>query len=398
MKLTLLSNDIDLQQSLDNTGYFKEVSTVESLNDQYNSDVLVISDLIVDHNELSLFYGEQTKEKKKNQITFYMMSNYFNEQINQNIISICESKNIIVIPPKLTLQQIVDRIIKVLFPEIGGKNQNIAVFFGADSKVGTTMIAQMVAEMLARNTDLKVALLFLNDRPSTAFLKSKEDENIGLDEIKIKLFNKILTSDELLSTCVRHKELFVLQGPRYVLDVRHYHPEHVENLIQLARKEFDVIIIDAGSDIRLGMAVGALRSTNIRYLVTTQQEEAKNTFELTESQVLKALQMSSSDFLLVVNKYLKSESIYTGKQLADLYKMSLATTLPNMEYGGWQAEFDKKSLIHYENEEMNFGVDQLCKLIAAQMKFEYRSNSTKKEGWISKISDRLAGGRSNSWF
>lgn len=384
MKLSLVSADVDLQKALNDTGYFTEVVIAQTLEDTRDSQVVVISDHEVHHNELSLFYSGR-QEKKKNQVVFFMISNLSNDQALQNITAICESKNIVTIPPMLTMNQIVDRIIKKLFPEIGGRNQNIAVFFGADSKVGTTMTAQVCAEMLAKNTDLKIALLHLNENPGTHYFKIREEENVGIDDIKIRLFNNILTADELFHTCIQQKGLFVLQGPKSLLDIRHYHPEHLENLIQLAREVFDVIIIDAGFNIRTGMAVGALRSSNIRYLVTTQQETARKEFERMESQIFKALQMETSDFLLIANKYVNTSSIYTGKQLADLYKMSLAGTIPHMEFSGWQAEIDQKSLIHYENEGFNAQVEQLCKLIAAQMKIEYKNNLQPQAGWLSRI-------------
>lgn len=389
MKLKLISNDIKLQQSLNNTGYFADVTISSDLSDTTESNVVVISDRQVDINELSLFFSEydnyRLKGSKAERKVFYMLSGLSDTQYNTHITSICEAKDVVVIPPKLTIKQIIDFISNILFPDLITDSHKSIVFFGADSKVGTTMTAHSCAQMLAKNTNLKVGLLFLNDDIGTHYVKSNEDQSSGLDEIKTKLFNNILSPEELLQICIQDSNLYILRGVNNLLDQRFYHPEHVEMITDICSRVFDLLIIDAGENIHNALTIGSLKSSKLKYLVTTQQEVTRKAYEQKYSQVLRSLQYKPNDFLLIGNKYIKSNSIYNGKQLADLYKMNLATTLPHLEFLGWQAEIEQKTLLQLNSEEYTYQIDQLCILMAKQLHINYQSDVIKSAGFMSNL-------------
>ena len=388
MKLNLLSNDSELQRALEETGHF-EVLIKTDVEDIDTGEIIIISDREIDYNELTV-YLENKQKSILNKTIFYLLSNEYSEQMIKNINFIGQTKNIIIIPPKLTISQIVARVSEKVFPYINQKNKNIITFFGADNKVGTTMVAQSTAEMLSKNTNAKIGLLFLSGNPSTSYIKSKG--KAGLDDIKIKLMNNILSADEVFSVCTKENEnLYLLPGADYILDIRHYHPEYIDRLIQLASEKFNLIIIDTGSNIDSGMAIAALNSTKNKYLVATQQETARVNFERIESQVLKRLQIEPGDFMLVVNKYIKSNQIYTAKQVADLYNMTLATYIPNLELLGWQAEFDQRTLLHYNNQSYNYQIEQLSKIITAQTHIKYQENHNRKEGFLKKAFSSMGG-------
>ncbi|OEF99450.1 hypothetical protein BHF71_09060 [Vulcanibacillus modesticaldus] len=389
MDLALICNDSGLQKAFEQTGYFK-VSINNTLEDLDESKILVISDREISYNELFHFFEMKKNYPKNNQQIFYILSDVYREQITDNIISIGKTRSITIIPPKLTTSQIVRKVLEKVFPDINDESKNIITFFGADSKVGTTMIAQSTAEMLANRTDLKIGLLFLNGNPSTNYLMVKR--KTGLDYIKIKLINNILKPEEMIESCYKSREnLYVLPGIDYLLDVRYYHPENVERLIQLANEKFNLVIIDAGSNIDSGLAIAALNATKYKYLVTTQQEITRKNFERLENQIFKRLQIESGEFMLVVNKYLKSRHIYSASQIADLYKMMLATYIPHLEFLGWQAEYDHKTLLNYDNEDYNRQIEQLSKIIANQIQISFKENLIKKDGIFKKAMATLGG-------
>jgi hypothetical protein len=238
------------------------------------------------------------------------------------------------------------------------------------------------------HSNYKVMHLILNDSMGTYYTNLRESEDICLDEIKVELFSNVLSPEKLLQTCVARGNLYILQAPRYLPDIRYFHPEHVEQLLDLAAQVCDLIVVDAGANYSLGLTIGTLRSVPHKYLVTTQQEKPRKKFERVEAQIFKTLQLRTSDFSIVVNKYLREESNYSGKQIADLYKMTLAATPPHLEFQGWQAEIDRKTLIHYNNTEFNDQVGILAKMVAAQLKLPFQIQEDRKVRFLDKIFNR----------
>lgn len=392
MKILLMNNDIELQKRLENTNLF-EVSIIRELNDTKeieNSDLIVIADSELSLNEIIIMVDTDRRNVLKNKQLFYILTNTYSGQAIENVVAIADSRNINIIPPKLTASQIVTKIVQKVFPDVHDNTSSIITFFGADSKVGTTMVAQSTAELLAKNSGLKVGLLFLNNNPSNYYIRKKD--KLGIDGIKNKLFNNILTSAELVDSCLQTSpNLFILTGVEYFLDVRQYQPEYIDRLIKLAAERLNIIIIDAGSNIDSGIAIAALNATKYRYLVTTQQENIRKNFERIDRQVLKQLQIDSSSFMLVLNKYVSSNNIYSAVQLAELYRMTLAVHIPNLDLLGWQAEFDQKSLLDYEQGDYNKQLDNLSRLIATQMNVPYNNKPIVKESIIRKAFSAIGG-------
>ncbi len=388
MKLSLMSNDSELQNAIERTGYF-QLSIINHLQDVESSQVIVISDQEMSYNELYLALDSKDSLIKE-QLIFYLLTDFYNDHMINNLISLSSMKNITIIPPKLTTSQIVERVMEKTFPDRNETRRNIITFFGADNKVGTTMVAHSTAEMLSKNIKGNIALLLLSGKPSTCYIKRKE--KIGLDDIKIKLMNNILTAEELIESCEKEdNHLYILPGVEDLLDIRHYHPEHIDRLIQLAAERFQVVIIDAGSNIDSGLSIAAINATKNKYLVVTQQETTRKNYERIDGQVFRRLQINASDFMLIVNKYLKSNHIYSAKQIADLYNMTLAAYIPHLEFLGWQAEFDHKTLLHYDNEPYNQTIEQLSQLIASQVHIPFLNKIEKKVGILKKAFSHIGG-------
>lgn len=381
MKLSLISNDLELQKELELSGYFQEIENISNIQEAEKSDVIIISDLLFSYNELTQIETSNMKAK-----IYYMVSNY-DKKILDSINLICKTNNIKVIPPKLTINQIKSRIIKDLFPH-ADSNKNVITFFGADKKVGTTMITQSCAEILAKNTNRKVIVLMLSGDVGTYYIKVKDDY-AGLEQLKIKLENKILKSNELIYNCIKKDDLYILPGINNFLKARQFHPEYIDYLIELAAKEFDLVLIDAGCNIDSGMAIASLNATDKKYLVTTQQNIPKLKFEKTE-QVLRQLHINPEDFLLIVNNYLADDAIYTASQIADMYRTSLCSYVPSLGFVGWQAEYDNKTLIHYNNKDYNDKINLISKTIATQLGIDFIQEEEEKT-LVKKILNMLGG-------
>lgn len=372
MDIRIVSNDIELQKKFIETKYFDDVVISSEFKGDNTIKFILVSDQLITFNN---FIEQLTSDVRENNVIFYMLSSNLDAKL-KNHSAILKAKGVICIPPKLTLTQIVEKVCR----EIGivsNSNRNITVFFGTDSKVGVTMTAQSVAENIAANTDTTVGLLFLNGKPSMDYIKA-EKYSIALDKLKLKIVSNVLSPNELLDSCIKIDNLYVLQGAELIYGVRHYHPKHIENLIELATKVFGIVIIDAGCDLNNGMSIGAINSTSNRFLVTTQQDTALDNFNRTNDQILNALDIQASDFMMVINKYVSSSQLYTPSELADkVYNIPLAGIIPKVDYS-WQAERDKNTFNKYNLTDFNKQITELGKLVCSQVGIEYKQSITKK--------------------
>lgn len=382
MRICLISNDSELLKAFELTALFEKVTICQNLHDIKDEEIVIISDELISHNELMSFLSN---EQRNNKHFYYLLSSSKDLNLVHNIVSVCASQGVETVPPKQTLNQIVNRIVTRFYPE-NSDTGKIATFLGVDSKVGTTMIAQSVAESIAYNTCQKVGLFFFNKKPSVDYLES----NLTLDSLKSKLFNQLLGPDELAEFCIKKDNLYVLPGPENLLEQRYYTPEHVENLIELSREFVDILIIDAGSDIDNGLTIGALNSATAKYLVITQQETAKASYNRLKNQVFQNLQLHPEEFMGVINKYIEIPAIKPNK-LADQYSVTLAAVIPHMGLlSGVHAEFSKKTFYTLESPEMDSyrtQINSLTKIISKQLGFPFtvQNQNKVKNSFLSRI-------------
>jgi len=147
--------------------------------------------------------------------------------------------------------------------------------------------------------------------------------------------------------------------------------------------EFDIVIIDAGSNIESGLTIGALNSSKHRFLVTTQQESSINNYKLVKEQILQKLNIN--DFMLIINKYINLDDLYNPYQLSKQYEGStFVSSLPLLNWG-WQSEKDKKTLLHYDDKDFVSSIDKIANIIASQVDEKYETDSTEKTTFFNKV-------------
>ncbi len=386
MKIFIVSENnsiANLLQIMDNV----DVEEGSVINENIDAEIIVVSEKIISYERLQALVAGNKKSKNSNKKVFFIyFYDYDNNTLN-NMQTICHLHGIELISGRCTDEEIVKTILKENFSEVN-ELSNVITFFGADNKVGTTMLSHSVAETLSANTDFSVGLLCLNNNPSREYLKS--DLDTGVDRLKIKLFNNILEEDELVQACIKESEgLYILPGVNYSPDVKLFHPEHVKKLIKMAANKFDLVVIDAGGNIDSGLAIASIQLAKIRYLIVTQQESVRKNYKRIESQVFNDLGIDVKQFMLVVNKYIRSEFTYSSQQLSNLYGTILATVIPHADFYGWKAEIEQKTLLYYGLKNYNNQVDYLCKIISMQLKLPYRVET--REGLIRRKINSLGG-------
>lgn len=333
MRLNIISSDFELINKLKEINILNVKSISEDELSDNNADVLVISNKIISFNKLLSL-------KNNDAVCFYMSSNDDSDFIQKIDSSIFELKKIHIIPPKRTVSQIQELILDKLF-KTNNKN-NVFTFFGTDSKVGTTSIAQSTALNLSkRHKNKSVIMLFLDGQTGFDWVDSSSNKNC-LSDIKIALKNNFLTVSNLKESCYQYSpNFFMLKGEISLEENVYYHQNDINSLINLCKDNFDFVIIDAGNTMNLSlrMTYSALINSDNRILVSDQMPKSYEMFAKGRNQVLEYLKIS--DFkLLVLNKYIQNGMLPKKDELADKYQIPIIGALPYLEFY-YQAAIEK---------------------------------------------------------
>lgn len=118
------------------------------------------------------------------------------------------------------------------------------------------------------------------------------------------------------------------------------------------------------------MSIGALNSSKLKLLVSTQSQKYFIGFNNLMTQIFSNLGISCQDFLLVVNKYLEYSGFENEIILAKKYDMQLASVIPLLEYiQGLEAEIKKKTLLGFDRAFAN-SIKQLSVSLCRQLSIE----------------------------
>lgn len=147
---------------------------------------------------------------------------------------------------------------------------NLFCFHGIDHKVGVTMTAQSVAELIASaNDNINVLLISLNGRKSCEYVR---EEVRNIDDYKLQIDSKMLLSKEFIRDCKYKSNLYFLAGLENEHEERYYFPDSAKYLLESIEGDFDIIIGDTGSELDNGLALGGMAVAKKNYLITTQLE------------------------------------------------------------------------------------------------------------------------------
>lgn len=223
---------------------------------------------------------------------------------------------------------------------------SVYVFHGADSKAGTTMISQSVAEYIASNNkDIKVMLISMHGRSGTDYI-----DRVGesIESIRLHLDNRLLNVEKLVEGCRRTDNLHMIGGVDSIEQVRNYHPDMAGYLLDSLIGVFDLIFVDTGNEIDNALAIGALERIEERYCVITQQESMLKRYEK-KKPLFEKLGISFSSY--IVNKHTSSDLYdlrYIEKRLNLTPERLIKVSMSGYER---QAESERRTLLYYKNEE-----------------------------------------------
>jgi len=372
-----------LKAELEKTKFFSDVKTCLSFDSKEldKIDILIVESKTISYSSYIQNFSKFLKKVKSNYYIAGDMDTY--STINKTL----SSYGIIVIPPLLTDAQISQKICSLAIEDFD-TGKDAVCFFGSGPEAGVSMISLSTAQVLSDITGKSTCLLSLNGSEGTTYFDIDSGSH-GLFEIKERLINNILSPEELKSSCIKSGNLYILPGEKDISKIRHYHPDHIEKLVDLSSKTFDVTIINGGSDIS-GMSIGALNSSKIKYMVTTQSDKHFRNFSKLLEQIFSSLGISPDDFNLIVNKYIDSSELDTEISLAKKYGMQVASVIPLLDYTlSLEAEKERKTLLGYDRLYSN-SIKQLSVSLCGELGIEILGTG-KKDGKRGSFLNKILG-------
>ncbi|MGC2872256.1 hypothetical protein ACDL92_03010 [Ihubacter sp. mB4P-1] len=213
-------------------------------------------------------------------------------------------------------------------------------FFGGDSQVGTTMIAQAVGECLVQR-GRRVLLVCGSGKFGGEFLHLSG--NHSLDDLKAGVISGRVNREDLLQTVEESKGMWVLPAVKNTLTAKYFPENTFQILLDPLEEQFEYIVVDGGHDANLGLTISALNLCRHRFFVITQQNKAIQRYLQLQKNVLAPLGLRGE---LIINKYQKDPSLFRRSEILTLCQAENSYCIPYVEYG-WQAEMEGRTLSRF---------------------------------------------------
>lgn len=218
-----------------------------------------------------------------------------------------------------------DRLMEKSAPA-GDRNGRIAAFIPCKGGSGATFIAANLGVALAEKMKKKVLLIDFNQQSGDASMYVTERKpTLTLPE----LFRQIgrLDAGFLESSLVPVSPNFgILAAPEDVTQIADPEPEHVDLLLRLARRHYDIVLLDIGRKID-ATAIRALDNTDLIYpVVQLSLPYLRDARRLLD--VFRSLGYSRDKARLVVNRYERGGKLGLA-DLSRVVNIEVAQTVAN---------------------------------------------------------------------
>lgn len=371
------NNLIEKVKSLD--AYFEEFIELD-MEKIKNKTERVMDIVIINQSSIPMHEVVKFKNEYLSEVGFIFY--HLDEEIPSMSKTLLENADIMILEHSLNITRITSKILTVVFE--AQKKDNVFIFYGADRKVGTTMISQTIAKVLSEQ-QLKVCYVDCSGVVNQGYLygdnhELKDNPHIigGFENIKVNILNGLLTPGELIDSMVKVDDLSVFPGISGFLSIRHYSVDMIRELVNQLKSIFDIVIIDAGSPSDYALHIGALTCAKNRFLVATEQTSVLNTFNTFKHEVLNNLELSK--FVLILNK-ITAEVSSLQELIKNNYNVGiLLSSLPNLEQGS-VAESNEKTLFSItSNKKYKEQIYQIANFILEYIGKEDSQVQIKKKG------------------
>lgn len=238
----------------------------------------------------------------------------------------------------------------------------LLVFHGADYKVGTTMLAQSVSELVAKtHPHSKVIRIAMTNRRSCDFIKEPIP---SLEGFRKSLDSGSMLGDQLFRRYHIKDNLYGISGLEKELNHRQYFPEDAMKIIKCLEKQFEYIVVDGGCDIDNGLVLGSLSMGGINLLVLTQNESVLSRWEH-QQPIYQGLSIKFHQY--IVNKYDNGHP-YSLSYIKE--RLGITEGMYNkipFSFYGCRAEWEKKSLMHYGRSSYKVQITDITKKLETRL-------------------------------
>ena len=239
-------------------------------------------------------------------------------------------------------------------------------FHGGDHKTGVTMLTQCLAEHMTEHLEeMNLIQVNLQGNPGGDYCSVPVR---SIEELKSYLEQNLIHPQEVLRDCKVENRHYMMRGIINPEQVRMYHPRMAHCLIEQLKEQTEFVMIDTGSEIDNGLAIGGLQAAAVRCLILTQQESVLAHWERQQN----LYRRLGIDFhMLIINRYLP-ESAYTKEYIADRlsFPVDRIMTVTDSPYG-LRADGEKKSLLRYKDERIRQGIRGVCERLAERCGIDY---------------------------
>lgn len=254
--------------------------------------------------------------------------------LSETLINVCHGNNITVIHDKVPPNE----FMKVLLLEWFGIEKRrmdyntVFSLSGTHSQVGVTQLALCLASELS-SFNLKVGVLGLNQY-NAGDIPGKETD-YSFDSLYASIENGIFEKEYQRDKNKLKSLMLELDGFYYLIGNRDkrfasesfYNMEAIQKLIEIAKQEFDIVLLDLGSIYDTASVVAGLKYSTTHLLVATQQDISARNFKQIRNQILKELGYTEDQFQLIINKH-SVNAAYNARLLTDQLGIPLVGRVP----------------------------------------------------------------------
>lgn len=388
--VTMLKNVLVFSKNSNYKNLFESHAEIETalLTNKIIKPTIDISAVLLDGAIMEVENFAEIREAFPEQKIYYKPTGIHSDVIMRNITRLCATHRINMVNEFLTESQVVEEIVNIITNKSEYMSKRVISFFGTHSGAGVSTTTLNVANSLAQRTEAKVLVLSLNVwDPSDYFY---EYQGHHLNDLKVDLRTQSLTPARLEESLSQHSSGFYhLAGNRDIKMQRYFHPEEVEHLITVAKESFDLVLIDSGTHFDSGTTAQAYMSSNLRFLVTTQEEKGyRGYFPHVFQQLIEPIGGKTSDFMLLINKYQNRNTIIDSKKLEEELNMAMVATIPDMNDLGNMSTYQKKLLYDLASDSVyTKNIDLVSNLIISETKLteKIKDNDRKEKKGFMKL-------------
>ncbi|WP_066412857.1 AAA family ATPase [Sutcliffiella cohnii] len=289
--------------------------------------------ILIDGDTISYHELPNIRRVHPNIPIFYKLNAAATASVIKNIQLVCSGYQIEPISELYNREQVVLEVIKYLTGDDERSSNRIIAFFGTHSGAGVSTTVMNVARLLGQRVKERVLVLSLNPWDPADYFQQYEGHY--LNDLKVDLRTKNLTQQKLQQYVHKNKFFYQLAGNRDIKLQRYFETEEIDHLIEVASSSFDTILIDAGCHFDNACYAQTFVSSNLKFLVTTQETKGyRNYFPLIKQQLLDPYNKELTNFLLLINQYRPNYALINEKDLQEDLEMSLLTSIPDQDVFG----------------------------------------------------------------